>query len=243
MAPTIAIIDDDQDIVALLTYNLQKEGYTTVSATDGDAGLRMLHTERPDVLILDWMLPRTDGIQILKAMREIPKLQKTPVLMLTAKDAELDTVLALEVGADDYMSKPFRIHELVARVRALLRRQQRAEPPPRKTYVLNQLRIDFDRRTVMLGDEDLLLTHKEFELLAYLVARPERALSRDNLLEHVWDLSYTGGTRTVDVHVQRLRKKLGAAAVHVVTVKNIGYMWVPDAASEAAEGTPERTAG
>lgn len=243
MPPTIAIIDDDQDIVALLTYNLQKEGFLTVSAGDGDAGLRLLHTERPDLLILDWMLPRTDGLQILKTMREIPKLQKTPVLMLTAKDAELDTVLALEVGADDYLSKPFRIHELIARVRALLRRQQRAQLPPRKLYELPDMKIDYDKRTVFVERDEIILTHKEFELLAYLVARPERALSRDNLLEHVWDLSYTGGTRTVDVHVQRLRKKLGRAASHVVTVKNVGYMWVPVVESETAEGTQERIAG
>lgn len=230
---TIAIIDDDQDIVTLVSYNLQKEGFHTVSAQDGDAGLRLLHTERPDLLILDWMLPRTDGIEILKTMRSIPKLQKTPVLMLTAKDSELDTVRALETGADDYLSKPFRVHELVARVRALLRRQQRAEPPPRRVYEIPGLRIDFDKRSVFIEEVDVILTHKEFELLAYLVQRPDRALSRDNLLEHVWDLSYTGGTRTVDVHVQRLRKKLGPAAAHVVTVKNIGYMWVPEPGESA----------
>ncbi|MEO7995575.1 MAG: response regulator transcription factor, partial [bacterium] len=186
-------------------------------------------------LILDWMLPRTDGLQILKTMREFPKFQKTPVLMLTAKDSELDTVLALEVGADDYLPKPFRIHELIARVRALLRRQQREELPPRRRYDLPDLSVDFDKRLVQVSAHDIVLTHKEFELLAYLISRPERALSRDTLLEHVWDLAYTGGTRTVDVHVQRLRKKLGTAQRHVVTVKNVGYMWDPHMDAPGAE--------
>ncbi|HYE78335.1 MAG TPA: response regulator transcription factor [bacterium] len=229
MAPTIAIIDDDPDIVTLLTYNLEREGFTVTSAGDGDAGLRMLHTRKPDLLILDWMLPRTDGLQVLRTVREVPKLQKLPVLMLTAKESEPDTVRALEAGADDYLSKPFRLHELIARVRALLRRQERAAEPKRQMYEALGIIIDFDKRAVQVGGQDVVLTHKEFELLSYLVHRSDKALSRDTLLEDVWDLSYTGGTRTVDVHVQRLRRKLGPAAAHVVTVKNVGYMWDPQA--------------
>ncbi len=222
----ILVVEDDKDIVRLLKYNLEKEGYRVSAAADGEAGLTAARKERPELLILDVMIPKLDGFELLKMLR---RETRAPVLMLTARKEEVDRVLGLELGADDYVTKPFGVRELLARVKALLRR---AAPVEAAASFLRAggIEMDVERYEVRVRGKDVQLTSKEFEFLKVLLQAGGRALSRDQILEKVWgyDRSMEIDTRTVDQHVARLREKLGAESARVATVKNVGYRIKPE---------------
>ncbi len=217
----VLVVEDDKDIVRLLKYNLEKEGYRFSSAGDGEKGLAAVRKDRPDLLILDVMVPKMDGFELLKIVRrEFPM----PVLMLTARKEEVDRVLGLELGADDYLTKPFGVRELLARIKALLRRTATAQSPA-TILRCGGIELDAERYEVKVRGKDVSLTSKEFEFLKILLQAGGRALSRDQLLEKVWgyDRSMDIDTRTIDQHVARLREKLGPESARVATVKNVGY--------------------
>jgi DNA-binding response OmpR family regulator len=226
----ILVVEDDETLLDVLKYNLSKEGYGVVLAVDGVQALELARSERPDLIILDIMLPKLDGFEVCRILR---KEMTAPILMLTAKVEEIDKVLGLEIGADDYMTKPFSLRELLARVRAMLRRtevlkgelrfEEEAAPPVIK---VGDLVIDLARHQVSLGDSILDLSPKEFELLVFLARNRGRAFTRDYLLEKVWGYDYAGDTRTVDVHIRWLRRKLEADPAHpqrLLTVRGFGY--------------------
>ncbi|OGR94053.1 MAG: DNA-binding response regulator [Elusimicrobia bacterium RBG_16_66_12] len=219
----ILVVEDDKDIVKLLRYNLEKEGWRVVAAADGEAGLACLRRERPDLLILDVMIPKLDGFEVVKAVR---RESRVPVLMLTARKEELDRVLGLELGADDYVTKPFSVREVLARVKALLRRSApAAQSTPGGLLRAGGVELDPERYEVRVRGRAVELTTKEFDFLKVLLQAAGRALTREQLLEKVWgyDRSLDLDTRTVDQHVTRLRDKLGAEGSIVATVKNVGY--------------------
>jgi len=214
----ILIIEDEENIANLITIYLLKAGFTIDWSPTGQEGLEMAATKNYKLIILDLMLPDMDGFDICKRLRKESSL---PILMLTAKDTELDKVVGLEIGADDYMTKPFSPRELTARIKAILRRSQ--PPATSKNIIeLGPLSIDQDRRLVKLGDRDFALTAKEFDLLYYLAQNKSLVLSRAQLLEAVWGYDYIGDTRTVDVHINQVRSKLGDACP-IVTVWGVGY--------------------
>jgi len=217
----ILVVEDDKDIVRLLKYNLEKEGYRVVAVSDGEAGLAALRKERPELLILDVMVPKIDGFELLKLVR---RESRAPVMMLTARKEEVDRVLGLELGADDYVVKPFGVRELLARVKALLRRSGPAEAAA-SILRAGGLEVDVERYEVRVRGKDIPLTSKEFEFLKILLQAGGRVLTRDQILEKVWgyDRSMEIDTRTVDQHVARLREKLGPEAARVTTIKNVGY--------------------
>ena len=217
----VLVVEDDKDIVRLLKYNLEKDGYRVVAVADGEAGLAALRKERPGLLILDVMVPKLDGFELLKLVR---RESRAPVLMLTARKEEVDRVLGLELGADDYVVKPFGVRELLARVKALLRRSGPAEAAA-SILRAGGIELDVERYEVRARGKDVPLTSKEFEFLKILLQAGGRALTRDQILEKVWgyDRSMEIDTRTVDQHVARLREKLGPDAARVATVKNVGY--------------------
>ena len=217
----ILIVEDEKDLARLLKYNLEKELYRVVAAHDGEAGLAAFRKEKPDLIILDILLPKLDGFEFCKAVRQESRV---PILMLTAKSEEFDRVLGLELGADDYMTKPYSVRELLARIKAILRRV--AAPEEEKRFVrAGGLEVDLDRYVTMVEGQTVALSSKEFEFLKCLIAAKGRVLTRDQLLERVWgyDQSLQIDTRTVDQHIARLREKLGAESKRVVTVKNVGY--------------------
>ena len=227
----VLIVEDDQTLLGVLKYNLAKEGYDVVTATDGAQAVEIARSKRPDLVVLDIMLPKLDGLEVCRILR---KEMTVPILMLTAKTEEIDRVVGLEVGADDYVTKPFSMRELLARVRAMLRRaemmkqeasyvERKAAPSPIK---VGDLEIDPIRHQVSLGGSIIELTPKEFDLLAFLVTNRGRVFSRDHLLERVWGYDYAGDTRTVDVHVRWLRQKIEAAPAHpkyLLTIRGVGY--------------------
>ena len=221
--PHILIVEDDQDIAELVARYLNKAGYTTEIVAAGRDALRTIATNAPDLLVLDLMLPQVDGLEICRAVRANTKTAAIPIIMLTARGEESDRIVGLEIGADDYLSKPFSPGELVARIRALLRRVQRAEESGDRRIRYGPIVVDPDRHTVAADGTEVTLTAKEFLLLQYLLEHRGRVLSRDVLLTDVWGYRYTGGTRTVDVHVRRLREKLPLLAASLVTVKQFGY--------------------
>jgi len=227
----ILVIEDDQTLLETLEYNLVAEGYQVITATDGLMALDVAHEEQPDLIVLDLMLPGLDGFEVCRILRRDTNV---PILMLTARADEVDRVVGLEVGADDYLTKPFSMRELLARVKALLRRVRliREEMageqgvPGKEELVYGDLVIDLGRREVLVRGETLRLKPKEFDLLVFLARHPGIALSRDLLLERVWDWDYGGGSRTVDVHVRWLREKLEtdpANPERIVTVRGVGY--------------------
>ncbi len=225
----LLIVEDDKNLVKLLKYNLEKEGYRAVSAADGEAGLAALRKERPDLVVLDAMMPKLDGFEFLKVIR---RETRVPVLMLTARKEEVDRVLGLELGADDYVTKPFGVRELLARVKALLRRAGPAsESAPGGLLRAGGVALDPERYEVAVRGKAVALTTKEFEFLKLLLSASGRALSREQLLEKVWgyDRSMEIDTRTIDQHVARLREKLGPEGAVVATVKNVGYRIKTDA--------------
>ncbi len=220
----ILIVDDEKDIVKMLNYNLKKEGYRTVDAHDGEDALDLAVREHPDLIILDLMLPGIDGLEVCKQLKKEVKTSLIPVIMLTAKTQETDKIVGLELGADDYVSKPFSLKELIARIKAVLRRSSEKEVP-REIVKLGDLIMDLSQISVSVGNKPVELTSKEFELLKTLVQAKGRVLSRDYLLDTIWGFDHAMDiqTRTVDVHIRTLRKKLQRAAKHIITVKNYGY--------------------
>jgi two-component system, OmpR family, alkaline phosphatase synthesis response regulator PhoP len=218
----ILVAEDDPDIAHLLAHYLQRAGFEADIVGSGRDVLPRVKKAPPDVLLLDVMLPGLDGLEVCRAVRGDQQLAGMPIIMVTARAEESDRIVGLELGADDYITKPFSPNEVIARIRALLRRAQRTGPVDgRLTY--GPLSMDVDRHVVRIHDEEVRLTAKEFLLLQYLMQHRGRVLSRDLLLSDVWGYSYTGGTRTVDVHVRRLREKLHFLANALVTVKQFGY--------------------
>ncbi|MDP2320645.1 MAG: response regulator transcription factor [Acidobacteriota bacterium] len=218
----ILVAEDDPDIGSLLEHYLRKAGFMATIVTSGRDVMPQIKREAPDLVVLDLMLPGLDGLQVCRAIRADANTAAIPIIMLTAKAEESDRIVGLELGADDYITKPFSPNEVVARVRALLRRAHRAAPTnSRLTY--GGLTVDVERHVVKFDGDEVKLTAKEFLLLQYLMLHRGRVLSRDLLLSDVWGYSYTGGTRTVDVHVRRLREKVPMLADTIVTIKQFGY--------------------
>ena len=227
----VLIVEDDEDLVRLATHWLERAGYDVQLAADGHKALKALEaTPLPDVVLLDVMLPKISGVDVC---REIRTRSKVPIIMVTAKAAEIDTVVGLEVGADDYVTKPYRMRELVARMRAVLRRSPQGAPAPagagdRDVLEVGDVRLDPERHEVCIRGEDVSLPLKEFELLALLLENAGRVLTRDTLIDRVWGEDYVGDTKTLDVHVKRLRSKVESAPsapTRIVTIRGLGYKY------------------
>ena len=224
MNKKILVIEDEQKIADAIAYALTREGYTAKVVYDGSMAISVLSEFSPDAIILDVMLPGMDGYEILKKISDKGNLG---IIMLTAKEDIVNKILGLELGADDYITKPFDMRELLARLKSLLRRiESKEKKSETRILQLGDLVIDIYKRTATVNDFHLELTPKEFDLLAILIANPERVYTRELLLDLVWGMEYIGGTRTVDIHVQRLRKKLGASNDMIQTVHGIGYKTV-----------------
>ena len=236
MPTRILIVEDDPDIAQLVARYLDKAGFTTEIATSGRDALQNVSANPPDLLVLDLMLPHVDGLEVCRMLRAGATTSALPIIMLTARAEESERIVGLELGADDYLAKPFSPGELVARVRALLRRAQRVSPAAEAVKIVRYgpLVIDADRHTITDEGRAVTLTAKEFLLLEYLLAHRGRVLSRDVLLTDVWGYRYTGGTRTVDVHVRRLREKLPFLADALVTIKQFGYKLADPAPAPSA---------
>ena len=218
----ILVAEDDPDIANLLAHYLQRASFEADVVGSGRDVLPRVKKAPPDVLLLDVMLPGLDGLEVCRALRSDPQTAAIPIIMVTAKGEESDRIVGLELGADDYITKPFSPNEVIARIRAVLRRAHRSEPVDgRLTY--GPLSVDVDRHIVRSHEQEVRLTAKEFLLLQYLMQHRGRVLSRDLLLSDVWGYSYTGGTRTVDVHVRRLREKVPFLTDAIVTIKQFGY--------------------
>jgi DNA-binding response OmpR family regulator len=218
----ILVVEDDRDIAELVERYLQKAGFSTEVLSSGRDALKALAERPPELLILDLMLPQVDGLEICRVARGNSRTAAIPIIMLTARVDESERIVGLEIGADDYIAKPFSPNELVARIRALMRRSKRGEQES-ATIRFGSLIMDLERHTVVDAGQDVKLTAKEFLLLQYLLQHRGRVLSRDVLLGDVWGYRYTGGTRTVDVHVRRLREKLPVLVDALVTGKQFGY--------------------
>jgi DNA-binding response OmpR family regulator len=222
MSTRILVVEDDPDIAELAERYLSKAGFVTERASSGRDALDAIALKAPDAVVLDLMLPQVDGLEICRRVRSDERTAHVPIIMLTARAEESERIVGLELGADDYLAKPFSPNELVARVRALLRRANR-QAPASKRLAYGSIAVDTERHLVSLNGEAVTLTAKEFLLLEYLLRHKGRVLSRDLLLTDVWGYRYTGGTRTVDVHVRRLREKLPLLAEAIVTVQQFGY--------------------
>lgn len=222
----ILIVEDDSDIAESLRYNFEREGFQISVAESGEKGLRLALDENrpPTLILLDLMLPGMSGIELCRRLRQEPATEKVPVIMLTAKAAESQKIEGLEIGADDYITKPFSVKEVVARVRAVLRRSGGDEI---EQYEDDRLMIDFAEMRVIVDGREVKLTRKEFALLSYLAKNAPRVATRQNLLDNVWGYSYFGDTRTLDVHIRRLRQKLGDYGGSIETVVGVGYRF-PD---------------
>ena len=221
----ILVVEDDPDIAELIRHYLEKSGHAVQVLGSGGAVLPKVRGERPDLIVLDLMLPGLDGLMVCQALRSDPLTAAIPIIMVTARGDEADRIAGLELGADDYVTKPFSAKELAARVSALLRRAQRLDPAdPVVRY--GSITIDSGRHVVTVDGQEVRLTAKEFLLLLYLVQHRGRVLSRDLLLTDVWGYQYTGGTRTVDVHIRRLREKVPVLANAIETIKQFGYKLV-----------------
>ncbi|MGE5381585.1 MAG: response regulator [Methylocystaceae bacterium] len=229
MTAKILVVDDETHIVELVRFNLEKEGFEVVVAHHGLEALQLVDDEQPDLVVLDIMIPYLDGLEVCKRLRQEGRYHNLPIIMLTAKGDEIDTVLGLEMGADDYIKKPFSPRELVARVKARLRAHQMLQADlaaGQKVLVFKDLIVLPDKYEVYLGERKLDLTPKEFELLRLMASSRGKVFTREALLEKVWGYEYSGDTRTVDVHVRHLRQKLGddsAAPSYIETVRGVGY--------------------
>jgi DNA-binding response OmpR family regulator len=218
---SILIVEDDETLHETLAYNLQREGYTVLTALDGPAGLELARQQQPDLIILDVMLPGLDGLSVCRILR---RELDVPIIMLTARSSEVDKIIGLDSGADDYITKPFGLGEFLARVRAALRRKPKAATPDQ--LQAGDLSVDLVRRRAYKGDQELNLSHKEFDLLAELMRNQGLVLSRDLLLTKVWGYDYIGESRTVDVHVRWLREKIEddpSNPQRITTVRSVGY--------------------
>lgn len=232
----VLIVDDEQAIIDVLVYNLQKEGYETLEATDGISAVNMALEKKPDLMLLDIMLPKLDGLSVCKRVKNHLNI---PILMLTAKDAEIDKIVGLELGADDYITKPFSVRELVARVKANLRKNEisnipkelvqeveEMEPEKESLIKVNDLELDLDRFEVKVRGEIIDLTLREFEVLKFLATQPGQVVTRETLLEKVWGYEYYGDIRTVDVTVRRIREKIEkdtSSPKILITKRGVGY--------------------
>lgn len=225
MLQSILIIEDDADIAESLHYNFKREGYRSTIAESGEKGLRIALDERstPSLIVLDLMLPGMSGMELCRRLRREPLTETTPIIMLTARAGESDKIAGLDSGADDYIVKPFSVKEVVARVRAVLRRAEK-EGAPR--YEDSHLAVDFDDMRVLCDGEDVKLTRKEFALLTHLIKNTGRVATRQQLLDNVWGYSYFGDTRTLDVHIRRLRQKMGECGNCIETVVGVGYRFI-----------------
>ena len=221
MAERILLVEDEEKLARMVELELQYEGYEVEKAFDGRTGLELALSGKFDLVLLDIMLPALSGMEVLRRLR---KESQMPVIMLTARDTVVDKVSGLDMGADDYITKPFAIEELLARIRAALRkRPAQAAEPPRSLLTAGPLSMDTDRHEVTVDGENVTLTLKEFELLRTMMARPGVVFTRDRLLSEVWGTDYDGETRTVDVHIRTLRQKLGDAGAMIGTVRGVGY--------------------
>ncbi|MDQ4034815.1 MAG: response regulator transcription factor [Chloroflexota bacterium] len=232
MRRRLLLVEDDRTLRQALTFNLAREGYEVSSAADGEAALEAARSERLDLILLDVMLPGMSGVEVLRVLRR--EGVATPVIILSAKGDEIDRVVGLKIGADDYVAKPFSRPELLARIEAVLRRQRREsdEPERRERLTFGKVEIDVARREVAVDGEPIHLTTKEFDLLAHMAAHPGRIFTRDQLLARIWGYDYAGDGRTVDVHVSWLRGKLRGSDRHNYfrTVRGVGYAFAPQAA-------------
>ncbi|MFW5722545.1 MAG: response regulator [Desulfohalobiaceae bacterium] len=220
--PTIAIVEDEVDILNLLRFNLESAGYSVLTALEGNEAVSMIRRELPDLVLLDIMLPGKDGFDVCKAVKSDDRTKGIPVIMLTARGEEVDRIVGLELGADDYVVKPFSPRELVLRVKAVLRRTESTETTE-AVWMQDQLRVELDSHRVFIDDAEVYLTATEFKLLAELIGSKGRVQTRDQLLNNVWGYQFEGYARTVDTHVRRLRQKLGPYAELVQTVRGVGY--------------------
>jgi len=229
----ILVVDDEEPIRQLASLYLEKEGFQVACAADGPEAIEMAQRQRPALVVLDVMLPTIDGFEVCRRLRQDSPV---PILMLTARNEDVDKIVGLELGADDYLTKPFNPREMVARVKAILRRYesgQRAGP----TLRLGPLTVDKQRREARAGDKELALRTKEFDLLVAFLENAGIVLSREQLLDLVWGYEFYGETRTVDVHVQHLRQKLAGSGVGIQTLRGVGYKLVEETASAAEEAT------
>ncbi len=220
---TILVVDDEPTLVATLKYNLERESFRVLEAADGEAALEVARAGRPDLIVLDLMLPGLSGLEVCRILR---KETRVPIIMLTAKDAEVDKVVGLETGADDYVTKPFGMPELMARVRAMLRRAEPGADEASDVLESGDLRVDLARREVQRGGSPLRLKPRELDLLICFMRRRGRAFSREELLKQVWGYEFADDTRTVDVHVRWLRQKIEPDPAHpsrLITVRGVGY--------------------
>ncbi|MEN6350607.1 MAG: response regulator transcription factor [Syntrophomonas sp.] len=231
-SPKILVVDDETHIVELVKFNLEKEGYKVIVAYDGQSALEKVKDGLPDLIVLDIMLPKMDGLEVCRTLKLNPEYNTIPIIMLTAKGEEIDTVLGLEMGADDYIKKPFSPREMVARVKARLRALKILEAEKaigQKVYVFKELTVVPDKYEAFLGEEKLELTPKEFELLRLMSSNRGKVFTREALLEKVWGYEFSGDTRTVDVHIRHLRQKLRDDSTYpeyIETVRGVGYKFV-----------------
>lgn len=223
----ILVVDDERDILEIVKYNLEKENLQVFTETDGNSALRVAKEKKPNLIILDIMLPGINGIELCRILKNDEKTKDIPIIMLTVKSEEIDKVLALEIGADDYVTKPFSIRELLARVKAVLRRTTKKEKI-KENEILNfkDITIDPLKYEVFVKNKPINLTNKEFKLLYFLVQNKGFLVTREKLLEKIWGIDADVETRTVDVHVKRLREKLGDSKKHIVTVRSLGYKFI-----------------
>lgn len=226
----ILVVDDESHIVELIKYNLQGAGYKVLEANDGLMAIDIIKEEKPALVLLDLMIPKMDGFEVCKKIRADKETKGTAVIMLTAKGDELDKILGLELGADDYITKPFSVRELLARVKAVLRRSQVDEEEV-EVHEFGELKIDFERRQVKISNQRIDLTLKEFELLEVLVKNKGKILTRDKLLDKIWGYEFYGESRTVDVHIRYLRKKIeldDKDPRYIETIRGVGYRFNPE---------------
>ena len=220
---SILIVEDEPEIAQLVKRYLEKEGFHTHIASTGPEAYKLVASEHPDLMILDLMLPEVSGLEVCKALRNKPETALLPIIMLTAKSEESDTIVGLELGADDYVTKPFSPKALISRVKALLRRLAGTSTQLPTLLVYGPLRMDLTRHEVMVKEQEIVLTAKEFGLLEHFLRNPGRVLTRDMLLNSIWGYEYYGTTRTVDVHVRRLKLKVPFLNQAIVSIKSLGY--------------------
>ena len=226
----ILVVDDEEHIAELINYNLTNNGYKVIIANNGIDAVKVAIEEKPSLILLDLMIPGKDGYDVCKEIRSNSEIRNTPIIMLTAKSEELDKILGLELGADDYITKPFSVRELLARVKAVLRRVSIVEPE-NNILTFGDLVANFDKREILIKDKKLDLTLKEFELLEILIRNKGKILTRDTLLDKIWGYEYIGETRTVDVHIRYLRKKIEADDKNpkfIETIRGVGYRFNPN---------------
>lgn len=224
---TILLVDDEEDILDFLSYNLKESGFNVLTAQNGLKAIEIASNIRPDLIILDVMMPEMDGIETCENLRTIPSLKDTFIIFLSARGEDYSQVAGFDAGADDYVVKPVKPRVLISRINAILKRNYKQEEPQiiNDNISENRILINQDRYTVTKGDTEIIFPKKEFELLVYLASKPERVFNRDEIMNKVWSESNYVGDRTIDVHIRKLREKLGGE--HIVTVKGVGYKYIP----------------